>query len=122
MNNLRKKGGSIADLSKALVRKWKDLVSINDSPNKKNSSPLNTLSSDFKPDELLTSHQSDVCLENFSKNHTREKLVNSTVMLENKEHKKQKVRRTSVVGTIRVSTLVSLRVSMSVPFLQLLPY
>ena len=55
MNNLRKKGGSIALLSKALVKKWKGLVPVENCSPVKKTSPLNTLKSDFKTEHCKVS-------------------------------------------------------------------
>lgn len=47
MNNLRKRGGSIALLSKALVKKWKSLVPMETNTLPKKNSPLHGCKSDF---------------------------------------------------------------------------
>ena len=90
MNNLKKKGGTVADLSKALIRKWKDLVPTNDSP-KKNASPLNSQKSDFKLDLLPPPRQSSSS-KNSSKSSDGEKSRNCTDMVDNRDDKKRKVR------------------------------
>ena len=91
MNNLKKKGGTVADLSKALIRKWKDLVPTNDSP-KKNASPLNSQKSDFMLELLPPPPRQSSSSKNSSKSNDDEKSRNCFDMVDNRDDKKRKVR------------------------------
>ena len=95
MNNLRKRGGNIAVLSKALVKKWKSLVPVENCSAVKKSSPLNTLKSDFKTEHSnisTTKKQSQNSLSNETKVRPKEKVANDLDTQENKTIKKQKVK------------------------------
>ena len=95
MNNLRKKGGSIALLSKALVKKWKSLVPVEHNSPVKKSSPLNTLKSDFKTEQSnfvkSPTKMPQSCPKKDAKIREKEKLVNNPNTEENRAIKKQKV-------------------------------
>ena len=95
MNNLKKKGGSIALLSKALVKKWKSLVPVEQNSPVKKSSPLNTLKSDFKSEQSNVAKSptklSQSCPNKDAKIRQKEKLVSNPNAEENGAIKKQKV-------------------------------
>ena len=95
MNNLRKKGGRIALLSKALVKKWKSLVPGEHCSPVKKSSPLNTLKSDFKTEKTNVAKSpqklSQSCRNEDAKMRQKEKPMNGSNIQENKAAKNQKV-------------------------------
>ena len=93
VNNLRKRGGSVALLSKALVKKWKSLVPVENCSEIKKSSPLNTLKSDFQTEHSnisTTKKQSQSSPNKEMKLRPKEKLANNLDIQENKTIKKQK--------------------------------
>ena len=94
VNNLRKKGGSIALLSKALVKKWKSLVPTENFSPVKKSSPLNTSQPDFKTEHCKASSTKKLphnCPKKETKIKQKERLANKSDVEERKSIIKQKV-------------------------------
>ncbi|XP_028405161.1 elongin-A-like [Dendronephthya gigantea] len=115
VNNLRKRGGSIALLSKALVKKWKSLVPVENCSPLKKGSPLNTLQSDFKTEHCNVTTTPTKHSQNSPKKEMKvkqkEKLVKDDKRSDHHENKSVKKQKTGTMQLCDLGFVSETRVS-----------